>query len=392
VDAQIDQVQSQISDLNQVLAGIPPTSPEAKDATDQRAALQTRVETLQQQLASLGTLDTSAGTVIGRPDVPTAPVKPNKKVDLAAGLFLGLLIGAGIAIARERRSDRMEDHHDLERVLGHPVLAVVPRERDWKDPLRAELVIRSRPQSSTAEAYRALRTSLLAAADREGIKTVLVTSASEGEGKSTTAANLAVALVEAGRRVVLISADLRRPRIHSFFVIPNTRGLADVLAGTVHPEQSVYFPLPSLMVMPSGPPPTHPADLLESDTMYELLSERPEGTDFIIIDSPPVLPVADGLALASAVDAVLLVADARTTTSASILEAQTRIERVGGRILGAVWNNAERQPGYRGYEPDLEFSGRPRPVVDDTAIRRLPAPAWPPDAAVRQASGAGQQG
>jgi polysaccharide biosynthesis transport protein len=183
-----------------------------------------------------------------------------------------------------------------------------------------------------------------------------------GEGKSTTAANLAVVLAETGKDVLLVSADLRRPRLHQFFGLPSKSGLSNVLGDGGLPDKptgpgadrgqtvselwsQLWSVLPNLWVIPSGPPPPHPSALMDSDAMRQFLKERRDLFDFIVLDCPPALVVADALALAPLADAVLVVADAKESDREAVSRLKEELEQVGGKIVGAVLNRSS-QAGY----------------------------------------------
>ncbi|MEX2101481.1 MAG: Wzz/FepE/Etk N-terminal domain-containing protein, partial [Actinomycetota bacterium] len=169
------------------------------------------LETEWEQTIQFLQLNTNPGSVLGTPAIPANPSSPNHKLNIAAGLFLGVFLGIGLAFLRERTDERARSRQDLEEAFAAPVLAIVPQIDGWTDRRSTKLISVVDPKASSSEAYRSLRTTILAMAGRQGVKTVLITSALAGEGKSTTAANLAVSLANAGKRVVLVSADQRRP-------------------------------------------------------------------------------------------------------------------------------------------------------------------------------------
>jgi len=184
---------------------------------------------------------------------------------------------------------------------------------------------------------------------------VMVVSAGVGEGKSTTAANLAVVLAEAGKGVLLVSADLRRPRVHQFFGLPNKSGLANLLTDGTPPDRlrvpvadgghmvaELWSVAPNLWVILSGPLPPHPSALMDSDAMREFLKRQRDLFEFIILDCPPALIVADALALAPLVDAVLVVADAKESDRDAVTRLRDEVEQVGGKIVGAVVNRSKQ--------------------------------------------------
>jgi len=208
------------------------------------------------------------------------------------------------------------------------------------------------PRSPAAEAYRTLRTSILVPAAEHGYKTLIVVSAIAGEGKSTTAANLAVVLAQADKRVVVISADLRRPRLNAFFGLPaNDRGLSEVLEGDRKAWEALRSgKVDNLWAMSSGKVSDQPTELLQSETMRELLANQREVVDFIIVDSPPVLAVADALVVAPIADAILYVTNEQSTPRGAVLAARGQLDQVGANILGSVLNNVEAKgTGYAYY-------------------------------------------
>jgi capsular exopolysaccharide synthesis family protein len=212
------------------------------------------------------------------------------------------------------------------------------------------------PDSSPAEAYRTLRTGVLFdAASHNGSEVVLVTSPEAGEGKTTTTANLGVALAQAGKRVLLLSADLRRPRLQSFFDLSGEMGLTNVLAGEERLSSAIVRPfgMNNLSLLPSGPVPGNPAELLGSQSMRSLMMEIRNEADVVLIDAPPVLAVADSLTLAQYADAVLLVADSEKTQRSAIHQARQHLHRVRARVMGAVLNNFDPSTArtYHSYAP-----------------------------------------
>ena len=298
-------------------------------------------------------VDANAPTIILDATLPTSPSAPKTKLILAAGFLLGLVLGIGLAFVRERLDDSLRGRSDLEDLLGAPVLAVVPRVSNWKKRDDSFLVSIEQPKASVAEVYRTLRTSVLFASAQRGLKSLMVTSPTAGEGKTTTASNLAVVLSDAGKRVILVSSDLRKPRIHRFFDVSNEKGLSSVLAGEVKPWEAMADPgRGHLRILTSGPVPAHPAELLQSEQMGELIEELREVADFVILDTAPVLLVADALAIAPLADGVLLVVDSENTHRGAVVQAREQLEQVGAPLIGAVLNNfdpAKARSAYYGY-------------------------------------------
>lgn len=303
----------------------------------------------QQQLAQLTAPDNfRVGSVTQPAGVPSEPTSPNHLKTAIIGLLAGLPLGAGLAFLRERFDDRLRGRTDLETHAGAAVLAVVPRISSWKNSGDSHVVTMVEPKSAAAEAYKTLRTSVLFAAAQRGLETLMITSANAQEGKSATTANLGVALAQSGKRVILVSADLRKPRLHRFFRSQNGVGLTNVLAGEKNALEVLnWVGVENLRLLPSGPVPGNPAELLGSEAMESLLRELQDASDFVLIDAAPVLPVADAMTLTPLVDAVLFVADARSTTRGAIEQARQQLDQVNARVVGTVLNNFD--PSKAGY-------------------------------------------
>jgi succinoglycan biosynthesis transport protein ExoP len=332
---------------------------DAVAAPEESAELEAKANTLEAEIAILeqeridatAPEDLSVGQVVVPAGLPTQPSSPNHLVNLALGLVVGVALGVAFAFLRERLDDRLRGREQLESLTGVPVLAIVPRVPMWKRRSEIVLVSISQPQSAAAEAYKTLRTGVLYAARGNDRKVLIVTSPQAGEGKTVTTANLGVALAQAGKRVILISADLRKPRLHSFFDVRKDAGLTDVLVGQKTPDEVIGQKGESLQILPSGPVPANPAELLGSDAMGRLLQSLRHRADFILIDAPPLLAVTDAMTLAPFVDGVLFVADAGTTTRGSITHALKQLTQVNAPLIGAVLNNFDpaRGPAYSYY-------------------------------------------
>jgi capsular exopolysaccharide synthesis family protein len=345
---------AEVADVEAQLAGLATDSAEYHSLLGQRDDLVTARLNAQSQLADVETLSTDPGQIVQEADRPSSPISPKHQVDLALGILLGLALGIALASVREQLQDRIEDASGLRRALKAPTLGLIPESPILRGDL-PRLVTIDEPRSPAAEAYRTLRTNLLAACKSAKVRTILVTGSRQGEGKTTTAVNLAVALAQVGRSVVLISADLRYPRVHSLLGIGNEQGLGQVLLGALPLNDAlVDTPIANLRALPSGPASgvDEPAELLQSDRMFEVIRGCRQA-DFVIIDGPPIEPVADSLVLADLVDGVLLVADAQEGTRAGVSRTRHQLEQVGGTILGGVLNRVHesRTPSaYGAYE------------------------------------------
>jgi tyrosine-protein kinase len=351
IDRQIEDIREQSEDLARDLRGIDPTSPQGEAIQGQIDALEDQVAILLAQKTSVpSTVD--PGTIILPATAPTFADAPKHPVNAAIGLFLGLFFGVILAFVRDRTDDRLRGRSDLEDHLWAPVLAVIPKIPNWRkrDPARPVTLLQ--PRSIAAEAYRTLRTSILAMAAQRGAKTFMIVSSLPGEGKTTTTANLGVALAQAGKRVLVVSADLRRPRLHEFFGLPNARGLSEALAEEAQGWDSLLNTgVGELWLMPSGRVPHNPAELLQARNLHELLAEQEKLFDFVLVDSPPILGLADGLVIASVVDVVLFVAQPELSRLGAIMQAREQLERIGVTVHGGILNNVRtpRRGTYHSY-------------------------------------------
>jgi capsular exopolysaccharide synthesis family protein len=253
---------------------------------------------------------------------------------------------------RERLSQRLRSSEEAEELLGAPVLGTIPRIPQWRRRKQPLLVSLSHQRSPATEAYRILRTSVLSAAAEAGVKSIVVTSAYAGEGKSATVANLGVVLARADKRVTLVSADLRRPRLHQFFTIKENVGLSDVLADRVplgEAMRAIRLPTPpsgnassgALRVLPSGPVPNGPTELLTPERIGDVLRAIEESSDIVLIDVPPVLAITDALVVAQAADGVLVVLGPNSADRSSVISVRQQLEKVGARVLGGVLNGPD---------------------------------------------------
>ena len=279
-------------------------------------------------------------SVIDPPFTPDAPVSPKPKLNMALALLLGTAGSIGIVLIMEYLDVSIKGPDNLERALGLPVLGSIPVSKSSKQDVRG-IEVFSNPTSAVSEAFLALRTNLQYLNFDRALKTIAITSAGSGEGKTIIACNLASALAKAGSQVVLMSCDLRRPSVHEVFHINGERGLSNVLAGQLS-FMDVLVPIrKGLNVIASGPVPPNPPELLGSGRMKELVEQAKRISDFVILDCPPVLPVTDAAVLSALADGFLIVAKAGSTSGISAVKAKGVLEKVSARILGAVLNFAD---------------------------------------------------
>jgi capsular exopolysaccharide synthesis family protein len=352
---------------NRIAAGLPPNPPDLAlvqkftNDTAQQANIQGQLNTVNSSLLELDPSKIDPPTVLVPAGLPPKPASPKPIVVGALGVLAGLALGIAVAFVRERLDDGLRGRSDLETAIGAPVLGVVPKVPGWKNRHDAKLVSREQPKSGVAESYRTLRTSVSFAAAQSGIKTIMITSPAAGDGKTTTAANLALVLADAGKRVVLVSADLRKPRIHQFFELSNEVGLSNVLAGEVEAWEAILDPgVENLRIMPSGPVPSRPAEMLQSEHMTDIINGLRDVSDFIIIDTAPVLLVSDALALVPLTDGVLFVADAEKTPRSAVMQTRDHLQQVGATIFGAVLNDFDprKAKAYRYTDPYASYRYR----------------------------------
>ncbi|MGE5204076.1 MAG: GumC family protein, partial [Chlamydiota bacterium] len=301
---------------------------------------------------------------------PTVPIRPRKALNIALGLVAGLVLGVMGAFAQEGLDRSVNSADQIESLLFAPALAVIPLDRSsraaahglmekWqnrqpRNALRGKvaLTVVHRPKSVLAESYRALRTAVLLSSTPGAPKTVLVTSAHMGEGKTVTALNLAQAMAQRKGPVLIMDCDLRKGSVGGALEISAEKGVSTVLTGTHSLEEAVQqYPLqPNLWVLPCGPVPPNPAELLGSDSMAELWRELSGRYEHIIIDSPPVLLVTDATILSSLADGVILVAESGKTPRAALLRTRRILDDAGARILGVALNKLDqRRGGYYDY-------------------------------------------
>lgn len=294
-------------------------------------------------------LEAGSGRVVSPAVVETEPIAPKPVRNTGLGIAVGLVLGLGMALLFEYLDNTIKSTDEAEQVYGAPVLGHIPAEVFEKDEKR-RLTIAQHPGSPAAEAYRVLRNSLDFINFQHDIKTLLITSAAPAEGKSTVAANLATCLAQAGAKVVLVNCDFRRPTTDQFFAVNNVIGLSDVLLGRNSLKSALQHPLElELLVLGAGKMPPNPSELLGSSRMSEIVASLGEWADWVIVDSPPLLAVADAAAAARWADGVLLVTRGGVSTRDAAKKGREMLEKVGARIVGAAVWGLEQDAAGRGY-------------------------------------------
>ncbi|MDT0141486.1 polysaccharide biosynthesis tyrosine autokinase [Microbacterium sp. PRC9] len=266
--------------------------------------------------------------------VPTQPSSPNLRLDLALGLLIGLAVGIGLAVLRTVLDTRVRTITDVESTVDAPILGGIPF-----DPESAErpLVVQAAPRDPRAEAFRRVRTNVQFLNLESGTPSFVITSSAPAEGKSTTAANLALTLAETGLRVALVDADLRKPRVADNFNIEGGVGLSDVLAGRV-PLSGAMQPWgrSKLFLLPAGTLPPNPAEILGSRAMWQTLEEMRRAFDYIIVDAPPLLAVTDAAVVSRLTTGAILVAASGSTRKPQLAGAVKAIESADAKLLGVI--------------------------------------------------------
>lgn len=299
------------------------------------------------------------------------PVAPRRLTTVLAALLFSTVFGMGLALFLEYLDDTIRTTEEIESYLGLPALAAIPtmdtsqrrklllvgsNPDETIDRSRAELLIHADSRSSLAEAYRQLRTSILLSSAGHAPKSLLVTSSLPSEGKTTTATNTAISLAQTGARVLIIDADMRRPRVHSVFGIKNEEGLSTVLSSDLTEADILAAiktdPRTNVSILSSGPIPPNPAELIGSEQMAKLLAMFQKHFDHVVVDSPPITSFTDGVLIASIVDGVILVVHSGQSSRQVVRRARQLVQEVGAKIFGVVLNNVnlKSQDNYYYYQ------------------------------------------
>ncbi len=272
-----------------------------------------------------------------------APIKPNVRTNLSLAAVLGLIAGIALAYLIEYQDRSIKGHPDVE-ALGINFLGLIPSipGGDPAHPMLRDLYIEKQPKSSVAECCRTIRTNLLFLSPDKPPRTMLVTSAGPQEGKTTTLINMGITLAHGGNRVLLVDTDMRRPRLHRSFGVSNEKGISNLIVGEGSLEDCVKTTeVPGLFVLPSGPVPPNPAELLHTDRFKELSAKLCERYDRVIFDSPPVGAVTDPLVLANHVDGTLLVVKMFRTDKDVADRAVKSLRDANARLMGAILNDVD---------------------------------------------------
>jgi len=341
-------------------------------------------------------LQTSNISIVDRAEVPAFPSSPKKKMNMIMALLVGLIGGLGLAFLFERLDNSVKSFEDIEKFIGLPSLGLVPSfsldglkkqfghlygqdqrkiaaaekgagksteakaaPEELAKPIPFELISSLAPNSTYAEHYRSIRTTLLLSAPDTKLKTLVVTSALPKEGKTSTLSNLAVTLTQAGKRVLIIDADLRNPCQHKIHKIKNMAGLSNFLAGNITIGNILNATsIPQLFLINAGPVPPNPMELLGSGKMAALLDELKSTFDYILIDSPPVLAVSDALVLGPKIDGMILVVWGEKTSRDALRRAREKLDAHRIKSVGVIINNV-RLRDFEYYYTNRYYAQRP---------------------------------
>jgi len=303
------------------------------------------------EVSVAGGVGTNNISVVDKAQVPTAMFKPVLKLNMLIALILGVVGGVGLALFFEYLDDTFKQASDVERALGLPVIGLIPASKEMQSKVNVVQLLTEDTRSSLAEAYRSVRTALQFSTAHGTPKLLGVTSTVMGEGKSTSSLSIAIQFAQAGQRVLLIDADLRNPSLHRVLNADNTHGLSNYLTGNMQPaEITLNTTVNNLFAITTGPLPPNPAELLSNQPMQAFLELAKERFDLVIIDSPPILGLADALVIANMVDEMLLVVEAGKTRRSAAQDALKRLVAVRAKPLGCLLTKMTSHTHGYGYE------------------------------------------
>lgn len=384
LQTRIKSAESDLKQLDDVIAAAT-SRRQIEDARAQQATLNTQITTWQSTYAQL-----QSNLLVGVPNtlrvlepasIPTVPVGPKLTQNVLLAALVGLVLALAAVVLIEVIDDTLKTTDDARRALNLPVLGSVAR---FGGTGYADRLVYSAPENSKqAEAYRVLRTNLQFSTVGKPIKALMVTSSKPKEGKSTTASNLAIIVAQSGKRVILVDTDLRRPVQHRVFELDNTQGLSSAFLDSKVSIDRFLKPVTtdSLSVLPSGPVPHNPSELLDSARMIEVIEELKQRADIVIFDSPPVLSVADATILAAKMDGVLLVVDSGYTRRGTAKRSRDVLQGIGANLLGVVVNRAATRAESDYYDYSYGPDGQKHPNKSRLKLGKpAPQPAAATDA------------
>lgn len=369
IRTQVDEQQKQALDLNAKAA-------EYTRLLSERNRMEKLCDTLDARIKELNVTQSGGGFNIHmlEPAHPEgSPSKPARATTMGLGLLLGLMLGIGLALVREVRDERLHSADEVQATLDLPLLGVVPHMNGRTTSMQKGQMVHLQPMSAAAEAYRTLRTAVHFGAAGGKARTLLLTSPAAADGKSTAASNLAIAMAQAGRKVLLLDADCRRPMQHIIFGLGECSGFCSLLGGESEIEQAIRpSGIENLDILPCGPIPPNPAEVLNSELFLRMLSALRDRYDHVVIDSPPAGVVTDAQILSAIADVSIMVLRAQSSTRQEARYARDRLLSVGGWVLGVVVNDVPHRLGSKGYYHAYGSYGEARPQARGSGGGRLP--------------------
>jgi succinoglycan biosynthesis transport protein ExoP len=359
-NSEIAKNQAELANLN--------SARQISDLQQQISALNSKLSNLQSNYATLLNNSQQGAqnslTLIESASLPQAPIGPNKMMVILLSAAIAVAVAAGAAYLLEFLDNTVQSPEEIARISGSQIIGFLTDidSNDFKG-----IYVAKNPRSALAEAYRSLRTNLDFLGINKPLKSILMTSSGIGEGKTTVSANLATILAQGGKKVAIIDADMRRPRLHKLFDFENTRGLSDIFLGRADIQDAITIcGDEKIMVIPAGNTPPNPTDLISSGRMDTILEILKESVDIVIIDGPPFL-VADAALLASKVDGVLLIVRYGHSLKSAVREVIDQLNFLESRVLGVVINSLPKsiedyEQHYRYYDTvysDEEGEGKP---------------------------------
>jgi polysaccharide biosynthesis transport protein len=343
---QVAALQASIAQLQAKEAALPAGNPQI---TALQQSINSLTQNVQQTQAASQVAGQTGATVVQVAAVPSSPSAPKTTRDAILAVIVGLILGIALAFLVERLDDGINSREAAEAATdGLPIVGLIPMVDAWKAKGSHHLALVEDPTSNVSEAYRTLRTSMQFLSIDEPRRIMAITSSVPNEGKTTAVANLAVSFARAGQRVIVVSCDLRRPRLHDFFGDVDRQGLTSVLLGQCSLTDGVHEvnEEPNLRVMPSGPVPPNPAEILSLDRVREVIGELADDADLVLLDCPPVLPVTDTLLLSRLADGMLVLASAKSTSKGELHRTVELLRQVHAPLLGAILNRVPADGGY----------------------------------------------
>jgi len=340
----------------------------ARDAASNRQIFESLMQRTKETGIS-GELKTSNIRVVDAAETPRGPVSPNTRNNLLLALFGGTTLAVGLAFFFEYLDNRIKSPEEMRQYLGLPFLGMVPA---LFDGITENPLINNAVPNNFSESFRAIRTNLLFSSADEGSRSVVVTSTAPGEGKTVVAGNLAMALAQAGQRVLLIDADMRKPRVHMVFEMTQEPGLSNVLVGNAKSSDAIRTTsVPGLWVMPAGLLPPNPAELLGSKRFKDFMASLGGHFDWVMIDTPPVMAVTDSSVVAHMATGVVFVVGSEMTSRHAAARAIEQLGHARGKFIGAVLNRVDLQHNSYYYSPYYrrEYSDYYTPVKRPSAAR-----------------------